>query len=64
VSCISWSLFVLPLGSGFTLFLVIQLTNLGGCIDYASSGLDHILDDVRKVHQFQLVSLLLHCKPG
>jgi len=54
---------VLPLCVGFALFLVIRLTGLGGYIDYAGSGLDHILDGVRKIHQFQLVSLLPRRKP-
>jgi len=46
------------------LFLVTQLIDLGGCTNSVGSGWDHILDGVRKVHQFQPASLFLHRKPN
>jgi len=63
LSCISLPLFALPLCFGFMLFLITQLTDIGGYTDYVGSGWDRILDGLKKVHQFQLVSLLPCCKP-
>jgi len=59
LSCIFWSPSVLPLYSGFVLFLVTQLTSLGGCIGFVGPGCGRILAGVRKVLQSRPISLLL-----